>query len=179
MTASYPPPPPGPPSYRPTQPAHAAKTPWWKALWFVALVAAVVGIGIGAASAGSKAKTKTVAGPTTHATTTETATATSVITTTPTVVKTIATKTHTVTVTYHPPIKVAFTDGTFLVGSEIKAGTYHTEDDGDGCYYERDHKGDGIDAIIANDNLSGPTTITIASSDYSFTSSGGCSWVRK
>ncbi|MEO8888657.1 MAG: hypothetical protein ABI301_06070 [Jatrophihabitantaceae bacterium] len=73
---------------------------------------------------------------------------------------------------------MAFTDGTFRVGTEIKPGTYHTDGQGGGCYYERDRKGDGVDAIIANDNLSGPTTIDIQPSDYAFKSSGGCAWTR-
>lgn len=29
-----------------------------------------------------------------------------------------------------------------------------------------------------NDNISGPTTIDIRSSDYAFTSSGGCEWSK-
>ena len=73
-------------------------------------------------------------------------------------------------------MKVAFSDGTFRVGSEIAPGTYHTNPAGSACYWERD--GRGTDNIIANDNITGPTTIDIASSDYAFTSSGGCDWVR-
>ncbi|MDT4982536.1 MAG: hypothetical protein QOF95_26 [Pseudonocardiales bacterium] len=35
-----------------------------------------------------------------------------------------------------------------------------------------------LDAIIVNDNITGPTTIDIAPSDFAFKSSGGCDWVR-
>ncbi len=138
----------------------------------VGVVALLIGLEAGA---GAKLKAKTIAGPT--VTNTATATATSTVTTTPTVVKTIATKVLTHTVTFTPPVKVAFSDGTFRVGSEIKAVTYHTDPAGD-CYYERDNKGSGIDAIIDNDNITGPTTIDIAPSDYAFKASGGCDWVR-
>jgi hypothetical protein len=70
-------------------------------------------------------------------------------------------------------------DGTFLVGSEIKPGTYHTDSPSSGnCYWEREagsNTGD-IENIIANDNTSGPTTITISSSDYAFKDSGCETW---
>jgi hypothetical protein len=125
--------------------------------------------------AGCSPGTKTVAGPTVTATATVAGpTTTATVTTTPT--KVIATRILTHVVTYTPPVKVAFGDGTFRVGSEIAPGTYHTNPAGSACYWERD--GRGTDNIIANDNITGPTTIDIASSDYAFTSSGGCDWVR-
>jgi hypothetical protein len=55
-----------------------------------------------------------------------------------------------------------FSDGTFEVGSDIQPGKYHTEG-GSGCYWEKNNGGSGIDAIIANDNASGPVTLVIDS----------------
>lgn len=160
--------PPPPPS-----PAHAPKRSWWRAVWVLPVALLIVGVAIGSSAS---PREKTVAGPTMHVTTTATATATATATVTTTPTQVIATHTVVQTVTYTPPVKVAFSDGTFRVGSEIQPGTYHTE--GGDCYYERRRQGDGIDAIIANDNITGPTTIDIRSSDYAFKSSGGCAWSR-
>jgi hypothetical protein len=141
----------------------------------IAIMLAIAGLTLAACSSGA---TKTVAGPTTTATITQSETETATVTATPTVIKTIATKVLTHVVTYTPPVKVAFGDGTFRVGSEIRPGTYHTDGqgDGEGCYWEKDGK--GIDNILANDNITGPTTIDIESSVYAFNSSGGCDWSR-
>lgn len=180
MTYAPPLPPPlyGPPAVPPVQPR--GKRPWWKATWAMLAAGAVVGLVIGSASASGakqKPKTVTVAGPTVTATVAgPTTTATVNVTTTPT--KVIATHTRTVTVIYKPPVKVAFSDGTFRVGSEIRPGTYHTNPGSNECYWERDNKGNSLDAIIANDNITGPTTIDIDASDYAFKSNGGCNWVR-
>jgi len=162
------------------QPLPVNQRPWWKATWALIGAGLLVGLVIGTASGSATKKEKkvTVAGPTTFATVTDTATETPpVVTTTPTVVRTIATKTRVQTVTYTPPVKIAFSDGTYRVGSDIKTGTYHTE--GGDCYYEEDGKGTGLDSIITNDNITGPTTIDIGSNVYSFKTSGGCDWVRR
>lgn len=177
-------PPPTPPSY-PTAPltplSQQPYPPQRKRRWGVpsaivgaALVMLIAGVAIGS---GSKAKAKDVAGPTVRITTqlTTTATATVKVTTTPT--KVIATHTQVITKTYTPPVKIAFSDGTYRVGSEIRPGTYHTE--GGSCYWERDrNSSDPLNKIIDNDNITGPTTIDIQSGDYAFTSSGGCDWTR-
>jgi len=168
------PPPTGPPLL--TQ--GAPRRPWYRRRWAITAIALgvlLVGVGIGSASGGTK--TKNVAGPTVHSTATSTITAWDVqkVTTTPT--KVIATHTQTVRVTYTPPVKVAFSDGTYRVGSEIKAGTYHT--DGGDCYWERDrNSSDPLNKIIDNDNITGPTTIDISGSDYAFNTTGGCDWSR-
>ena len=166
-----PPPAAPPPPYRP-QPG-APKRAWWKAGWFIALAAAILGIGIGAAS--GTAKTKTVAGPTTTATTTATATATA----TPTVIKTIATHVVTATVTYTPPPVNQFTDGTYQVGRDIPPGQYRSPGQaGGGCYWERlSSLGGGVGDIIANDNFDGSALIQVNPGEY-LTVSGGCSWSR-
>jgi hypothetical protein len=75
-----------------------------------------------------------------------------------------------------PPAPV-YGDGTYEVGSEIKPGTYKTS--GGECYWERlkGFSGDFED-ILANENISGPSRMTIRSTDKGVTFSGGCEWRR-
>jgi hypothetical protein len=69
--------------------------------------------------------------------------------------------------------------GTYMVGAEISAGTWHT-DGGSRCYYERDRDTEGsVGSIIANDNFTGPTSITIGKSDAAVKFSGDCTWTKK
>lgn len=67
-----------------------------------------------------------------------------------------------------------FGDGTFLVGKEIKAGTYVTTDV-KGCYWERQNRNGGI---IDNDFLISArrVQVTIRSGDYAFHSEGCKTW---
>lgn len=95
------PPPAWQPPAPPEEPAPKVRRQWWKAGWFIALVAALVGVGIGAAGGSTKTTTKTVAGP--IQTATATVTATESVTATPTVIKTIATRIVTKSVVYTPP----------------------------------------------------------------------------
>lgn len=145
-----------------------------------AIGVAGVSVGVLAGCSGSPAPAPTVR-VTTTATATETATATveATVTATPTVVKTIATRTHTVTVTYTPKPKPAVSDGTYKVGTDIKAGEYRTADSsGTHCYWERDSNLSGsLDAIIANDNIDGPSIIDVNRGEY-VKFSGGCDWRR-
>lgn len=59
--------------------------------------------------------------------------------------------------------------GEYLVGEDIKAGTYKTAgpDDEWGCYWERakDASG-GFGSIIANNNLEGPGRVTLDQGEY-------------
>jgi hypothetical protein len=75
--------------------------------------------------------------------------------------------------------KAAFAgDGDFRVGSDIKPGTYRTTGNRDGmCYWERakDAKGE-MDSIIANDNVSGTSYVTVKATDKLFKSSGCKGW---
>ena len=171
MTYTAPTPP--PPSQRP-QPGRG---PWWRATWALLagglLVGLIIGGSAGASSAKTKTKTVTVAGPTQYATETATATVTETLTATPTVIKTIATQTHVVTVTFTPAAVTAFGDGTFIVGREVRPGLYHTDPQGSQCYWEADDSGGNI---LDNNNIDGPTTITVRSSWYSLTTNGGCNW---
>jgi hypothetical protein len=63
-----------------------------------------------------------------------------------------------------------FGDGVFLVGKEVKAGTYVTTDVSD-CYWERQNRNGGI---IAKDFVTAArrVQVTIRSSDYAFHSDG-------
>jgi hypothetical protein len=72
-------------------------------------------------------------------------------------------------------------DGTYVVGKDVKAGTWHTDGQSDlGCYWERDRNLDGdLDSIISNNNITGPTTVTVHSSDKAFQVTGGCTWTRE
>lgn len=73
-------------------------------------------------------------------------------------------------------------DGTYLVGSDIAPGTYHTAGpDQSGivpmCYWARhkDTSGD-LGNIIANHISHGPDTVTVRSGDNNVEFSGGCEW---
>lgn len=75
--------------------------------------------------------------------------------------------------------KVAFEgDGDFQVGSDIKPGTYRTTGNTDDmCYWERAKDASGeMDSLLANDNVSGTSYVTIQAGDKIFTSSGCNDW---
>jgi hypothetical protein len=75
--------------------------------------------------------------------------------------------------------KTSFDDGTFIVGTDITAGTYKNSG-GDACYFARLRGfGGTIDDIIANNNVSAPTIVTISSSDKGFQSSGCGTWTKQ
>lgn len=69
-----------------------------------------------------------------------------------------------------------FGDGTWAVGTKIAPGTYQAPG-GTGCYWARlsDFSGQ-LSGIIANADPSGPTLVTIASSDAGFETSGCGQW---
>lgn len=75
--------------------------------------------------------------------------------------------------------KAAFAgDGDFQVGSDVKPGTYRTTGNTDGmCYWERakDAKGE-TDSILANDNVSGTSYVTVKATDKLFKSNGCKHW---
>jgi hypothetical protein len=74
------------------------------------------------------------------------------------------------------PPRDSVTHGTFIVGKDIKAGTYRT-DGGSGCYWVRlAGFGGGIDDIIANDNVKGPTVVEVAPGDVGFKSQDCGTW---
>jgi hypothetical protein len=58
--------------------------------------------------------------------------------------------------------QTTFSEGTYLVGEDIKAGTYKTTGGSDGCYWARSKNDSGeADAIIANDLGGGPSRVTV------------------
>ncbi|MFF7446203.1 MULTISPECIES: hypothetical protein [unclassified Streptomyces] len=75
--------------------------------------------------------------------------------------------------------KVAFEgDGDFQVGSDIKPGTYRTTGNDDGmCYWERAKDSSGeMDSLLANDNVTGTSYVTVKASDKLFKSSDCNDW---
>jgi hypothetical protein len=80
-----------------------------------------------------------------------------------------------------PPAGPATTipgDGTFLVGTDIKPGTYRSPMPESGnCYWARmSDVGDDLGGIIANDNSAGPSVVTIRATDKAFTTTGCEPW---
>src|SRR5260370_4638633 len=75
--------------------------------------------------------------------------------------------------------KTSFDDGTFIVGTDITPGTYRNSG-GSSCYFARlSGFGGTIDTIIANNNVSAPTIVTIAPSDKGFQSKGCGTWAKQ
>ncbi|WP_328913851.1 MULTISPECIES: hypothetical protein [unclassified Streptomyces] len=78
-----------------------------------------------------------------------------------------------------PAEKAAFKgSGTYQVGSDVQPGTYRTTGNDDGmCYWERskDAKGD-TDSILANDNVTGSSYVTIKKTDKFFKSTDCKDW---
>lgn len=74
-------------------------------------------------------------------------------------------------------------DGTFVVGTDIKAGTYKTAGPADSaipnCYWARLKGTSGaFEDILANGNTGGPATVTIRSGDAAFETSGCETWQK-
>ncbi|MFJ5879189.1 hypothetical protein ACIQD1_31255 [Streptomyces sp. NPDC093088] len=73
-------------------------------------------------------------------------------------------------------------DGTFLIGEEVRPGTYRSAgptDNTTDCYWAR-LKGTTGDAneIIANNSGKGPATVTVLPGDKAFQTSGCQTWKR-
>lgn len=167
--------------------------PGWARKRFVipaAVVLLFLGVGIGASGGGDT--TATAADSKAAPTVTKTATAT--VTAKPAAeaagkAKPAPTVTVTKTATVKPKAKpkpkvVSIPgDGTFVVGDEIRPGTYKTsgpvDSDFPNCYWARLKSTSGdFDDIIANGNPAGQTTITISSSDGAFQTSGCEEWKK-
>lgn len=72
-------------------------------------------------------------------------------------------------------------DGMYVVGRDIKSGTWHTNGDGGSgnqCYYQTDNSSDlsSISNIGSNANFDGPETVDV-SGYYAFEIQGPCTWV--
>jgi hypothetical protein len=76
------------------------------------------------------------------------------------------------------PQALSFRDGLMIVGADITPGTYRSIG-GNSCYWERLRGfGGTFDEIIANDNVVGPTIVTIAATDKGFKSSRCNRWTQ-
>jgi hypothetical protein len=71
----------------------------------------------------------------------------------------------------------SFGDGTFVVGTDIVAGTYKADPSGE-CYWARLHGTSDESDIIANHLASGPATVTIGASDGAFVSQRCGQWTK-
>ncbi|MFD5041936.1 hypothetical protein ACFWNI_33340 [Streptomyces sp. NPDC058377] len=141
----------------PTKPSQGKK---WLTHGAVGLVALFLGVGIGISD--GQAQATDSAGPAPKVTVTK-----EVEVPGP---KFTVTKTATVTAPPPKPPKLKGPpttvegDGEYLVGEDMKAGTYKTAgpDGGFGCYWERASDTSGeFDAIIANGNLDGSGRVTV------------------
>ncbi|MFG3073957.1 hypothetical protein [Streptomyces sp. NPDC048225] len=166
-----PPCPPVPPHTPVVQPNSRNRT--WLKSGAVALVSLLVGVGMGASGdTGSEAEAAAdaKAGPRPTATVTETALAAEAEP------ASMVTETVTETVTAKPkktkepgPATTFSGDGEYLVGEDIKAGTYKTAGPEDewGCYWERAKDASGeFGSIIANNNLEGTGRVTLNEGEY-------------
>lgn len=75
-----------------------------------------------------------------------------------------------------PVPKTSFSDGIYIVGTDIQPGTYKSSG-GSSCYYERlSGFGGTLDEIIANEIARGTAIVTIAASDAGFKSERCGTW---
>jgi hypothetical protein len=75
--------------------------------------------------------------------------------------------------------RTTFGDGTYIVKTDLVPGTYKSAG-GSGCYWERLSGFGGTDAeILANDNVDGPTIVTIKATDAGFSSHSCGTWTRQ
>ena len=98
------------------------------------------------------------------------------------------TETQVVPPTYEEPVQEvpegSVSEGTYLVGTDVEAGTYRTDGpDGtdwlDWCYFERSTDDSGsLESIIDNDNLSGPGRFTVKDGQV-LKLSGSCVWEKQ
>ncbi|MCP3818384.1 hypothetical protein NLX86_09725 [Streptomyces sp. A3M-1-3] len=131
----------------------------WLTHGVVGLVALIIGAAMGGSDGGgadASAGAGVKPGPTV------TVTATAGAAPAPTVTKTEAAKP--VKTEEAGPASSFEGDGEYLVGEDIKAGTYRTagSDGAFGCYWERAKDSSGeFDSIIANENLQGSGRVTL------------------
>lgn len=67
-------------------------------------------------------------------------------------------------------------DGVYVAGKDIPAGTYHTSG-GSQCYYATLGSTDTSN-ILDNNNFTGPETVDVSGA-YAFQISGGCTWTKE
>ena len=75
--------------------------------------------------------------------------------------------------------RTTFSDGTYVVGSEVSAGTYRNSSSSSGCYWERlSGFGGTTDEIIANNFTQSRQLVTISPSDVGFSAQGCGTWTQ-
>ncbi len=169
-------------------PPPTAKGPARRKTWLthgaVALVALLVGAGIGASGDGGSDATSDAAGkptPQPAVTVTETADAEAEPAPTVTETETVTAKPKKTEAAEAPGPAASFAgDGEYLVGEDIKAGTYKTAGpEGEfGCYWERAKDASGeFESIIANNNLEGTGRVTLNQGEY-FKTNGCQEWKK-
>jgi len=138
-------------------------------IWLLCMVALVVGAVLGVAFKGDKMRE--VAGPT--------VTASATVTATEEVPGPEVTRTIRIRITVTPGADRSFSDGTRVVGTDIKPGIYKTSGDSPtgACYWSRNGDLTG-DVINENGIVSGPTTVEVLATDRAFETSGGCRWSK-
>ncbi|MFD7709728.1 hypothetical protein [Streptomyces sp. NPDC059786] len=167
------------PPVPPAPPKPSARRRPWITYGVISLVALFFGVGIGASGSdetGSGSSGDAKAAPRPTVTVTEMAQAEAEPG--PTVTETVTAKPK--KTKKAGPASSFSGEGEYLVGEDIKAGTYKTAgpDGGFGCYWERAKDASGeFGSIIANNNLQGPGRVTINSGEY-FKSSGCEKWVK-
>ncbi|MFI7449976.1 hypothetical protein ACIBQX_20970 [Nonomuraea sp. NPDC049714] len=141
----------------------------WLAYGLTAFVSLFLGIGIGASG---DAETS-AAGPRPTVTVTETEQAEPATT----VTETVTVEPEQAAEEESGPRTTIPGDGQYLVGEDIKPGTYKTAGtDGFNCYWARLKNASGeLSAIIANDNVSGQTRATLKKGEY-FETKGCQDW---
>ncbi len=74
--------------------------------------------------------------------------------------------------------RTEFGAGTFIVGTDLEAGTYRSPG-GDGCHWSRLRDfGGSLGGLIANGGGTSPADVTILATDTGFTSTGCGTWTR-
>lgn len=139
-----------------------------------ALVALMIGTGIGGSSDDTTEPAPASASPA------ATVTAPGATATVPGPTVTVTTTTEK-TVTSAPKVAVAMEgDGTYQVGVDVKPGTYVSGKPELNCYWAR-LKGSGgsFNDIIANNNTSGRSLVTIKKTDKFFETSGCAPWTKR
>jgi hypothetical protein len=152
--------------------------PIWKRWWFWAgafvLVVAIGAIGAGASGSGNGDEGDATAAESPSPTQEESTPSTETVSPDPT-----EEPEPTEEPTEEPePSANTFGDGTWVVGTDIKPGTYRAADAGNSCYWERLKNFSGsFGAIISNDNGSGgPLIVTIERSDEGFSTEDCGDW---
>lgn len=75
------------------------------------------------------------------------------------------------------PTHSVFRDGTHMVGTDIQPGTYRLRIRSPACYWARLKGFSGeMGDLVANENESGPTLVTVKSNDKGFESKGCGTW---